>query len=85
VVEHLIATFAGSTAPPVHDRAVGYQEVETILCKWKSHMNGHYRVGRDCIEIREGLEDWREVSPAVAEFLHLMPTGSPIEATSAAA
>src|SRR6185436_13579304 len=37
VVEHLIATFHGHSAPPAHDRPVGYQEVETILCKCKSH------------------------------------------------
>lgn len=85
VVEHLIEHFSGFSAPPAHDRPVGYQEAETILCKWKSHMNGHYPVGKDCREIREGLEAWVEVAPSAAEFLHWMPTGEQAPATSEAA
>jgi hypothetical protein len=85
VVEHLIEHFEGWSAPPAHDRPVGYQEVETILCKWKSHMNGHYPVGKDCREIREGLEAWAAVAPSAAEFLHWMPTGDQAPATSGAA
>ena len=34
-------------APPRNERLLGPQEYETILCKWKSHMSGHYRVGED--------------------------------------
>jgi hypothetical protein len=79
VVEHLIAEFAGLSAPPAHDRPIGYQEVETVLCKWKSHVNGHYPVGKDCREIREGLEAWSGVSEAARDFLHWMPTGEPME------
>jgi hypothetical protein len=81
VVRHLIETFKDHDAPPGGGRKVGYQEVETILCKWQSHMNGHYPVGNDLIEIAEGLEAWAEVSPAAKEFLHHLPD-VPTEADS---
>ena len=42
-------------APPRYERRINIQEIETILCKWKSHMNGHYFVGKDIQEIRHGL------------------------------
>jgi hypothetical protein len=43
-------------APPRFERTINIQEIETILCKWKSHLNGHYPVGKDTHEIREHLE-----------------------------
>lgn len=42
-------------APPRYERRLNGQEYETILCKWKSHLSGHYSVGKDIHEIREGL------------------------------
>lgn len=81
VVEHLIAEYKGTSAPPAYDRDVGYQEVETVLCKWKSHINGHYPVGKDCVEISEGLRSWAEVSDAAREFLHWMPVGKQVDGT----
>lgn len=42
-------------APPRYERPINIQEVETILCKWKSHTNGHYEIGKDTHEIRHGL------------------------------
>jgi hypothetical protein len=51
VVEEL----AGYTAPPRHERPVGVQEAETVLCKWKSHLGGHYHVGKDVHEVRVAL------------------------------
>lgn len=44
-----------SKAPPLYDRRINVQETETVFCKWKSHLNGHYPVGKDTIEIQEGL------------------------------
>lgn len=73
VVDYLLKEFQTFSAPPLHDRSVGLQEVETILCKWKSHMNGHYPLYNDLIDIREGLEAWESVSPTAAEFKHHMP------------
>ncbi len=42
-------------APPDFERKLGFQEAETILCKWKSYMNGHYHVGEDVEAVRSGL------------------------------
>lgn len=42
-------------APPGFDRGVNAQEAETVLCKWKSHLNGHYTLGEDIRSLRTGL------------------------------
>lgn len=42
-------------APPRYERTLNGQEYETILCKWKSHLSGHYHVGKDITEIKHGL------------------------------
>lgn len=73
VVDYLKDHFKSHTAPPLHDRPVGLQEVETILCKWKSHTNGHYPLNNDIDEINHGLQEWREVSETARAFLHAMP------------
>jgi hypothetical protein len=54
--DSLLKKFRTYTAPPQHERRINIQEVETILCKWKSHLSGHYKVGKDTKEIKEGLE-----------------------------
>lgn len=48
------------SAPPadIRGRKVGVQEVETICCKWKSHMGGHYWPGKDIHEVRASLTRW---------------------------
>jgi hypothetical protein len=79
VVEHLIKEFQDLSAPPSDNRPIGFQEVETVLCKWKSHVNGHYPVGKDCHEIRAGLAAWGAVSEAAREFYHEMPDATAIE------
>lgn len=73
VTEYLINHFRDYNAPPFGDRAVNIQEVETILCKWKSHMNGHYPLNNDIHEIREGLALWAERSVAAHTFRLHMP------------
>lgn len=40
-------------APPAYDRWLNIQEYETILCKYKSHVNGHYPLWKDTREIHE--------------------------------
>jgi len=42
-------------APPLYDRPLNVQETETIFCKWKSHLGGHYPLGKDTHEIGLGL------------------------------
>jgi Alpha-glutamyl/putrescinyl thymine pyrophosphorylase clade 2 len=60
---HLHVHFSNVSAPPRHDRPCGVQEVETICCKWKSHMNGHYWVGKDIHEHRRALDPrWGETA-----------------------
>ncbi|MCK5639904.1 MAG: hypothetical protein KAJ19_03875 [Gammaproteobacteria bacterium] len=76
VVVHLTETFSDLTAPPLGDRPVGLQEVETCLCKWKSHMNGHYPLFNDIDEINEGLSEWAGVSKTAQEMLKAMPKRS---------
>lgn len=73
VVDYLQNEFHSLLAPPHDDRPVGLQEIETILCKWKSHMNGHYPLFNDTREIREGLKPWTDVSETARKFLAKMP------------
>ena len=58
-LQRILAVLGSYKAPPMFERAINVQEVETILCKWKSHMNGHYEVGKDIREIREALERFK--------------------------
>lgn len=74
VVHFLTTTFSDWKAPPHFDRPVGLQEVETILCKWKSHLNGHYPLNNDITEIRAGLQPWLEHSPTARRFFAAMPS-----------
>jgi hypothetical protein len=60
--EMVMATFSKFPAPPDMRRACGPQEVETILCKWKSHMGGHYPVGKDIREVNHALQGWGDVA-----------------------
>ena len=57
-VDHYIKVFRKFKAPPSGDRPVNVQEVETIFCKYKSHLKGHYPMGKDTLEIRHGLAGW---------------------------
>lgn len=66
-------------APPAFDRPIGLQEMETILCKWKSHQNGHYPALKDINEIRHGLTDWAKVSNTAQRFLNVMPNGEKVQ------
>lgn len=68
-VERLRLKFAGVLAPPHFDRPVGIMEIETVLCKWKSHVNGHYPIGKDTHEIREGLKGWGDTAQHLQQFL----------------
>lgn len=73
VVNYLKMFFKDFSAPPSHDRSIGLQEVETVLCKWKSHCNGHYPLNNDIQEINVGLQPWTGVSETAKIFLSSMP------------
>lgn len=56
--DFLMEEFQKHQAPPGFDRPCGVTEVETILCKWKAHKNGHYPLGKDTQEIYHSLQSW---------------------------
>lgn len=58
---HTATSFLGQQlghlkAPPLRDRGINLQEIETVLCKWKSHLRGHYPLNNDIDEINHGLD-----------------------------
>lgn len=69
VTEHMLEAYRQIVAPPGGDRYVNVQEVETVLCKWKSARNGHYWIGADTKSHREELERW-----GAHDFLAHYPT-----------
>jgi hypothetical protein len=75
VVDYLLKHFGEEHGflCPNKSRIVGLQEIETILCKWKSHENGHYPLYNDIGELRHGLEPWAKVSSLAAQLLECVP------------
>ena len=63
-VEHYVKVFRAAKfkAPPTGDRLVNVQEIETIFCKYKSHLKGHYPMGKDTLEIGHGLQGWGDLA-----------------------
>jgi hypothetical protein len=80
IFDYLIEHFQDYAAPPLYDRPVSVQEVESVLCKWKSHRNGRYPLFNDIREIHEGLVDWSKISQTAELFKAAMPI-VPIEGT----
>ena len=74
VVAYLSAKFADLKAPPRDDRQIGLQEIETVLCKWKSHTNGKYPLGKDTREIRHEVMKWTKCSQLAERFLRALPS-----------
>lgn len=77
VVNYLTEQFKSHLAPPLFDRPIGLQEIETILCKWKSHLNGHYPLNNDILEISAALNEWAPYSETAKKMLSYMPTVLP--------
>ena len=69
VVELLMKKFRKFKAPPRYERPVNAQEVETILCKWKSHLSGHYPMRKDTKEIYHALKGWGEFAEHLQSVL----------------
>jgi hypothetical protein len=76
VVQYLQDAFADRKAPPTRDRGINLQEIETILCKWKSHMSGHYPLWNDITEIGHSIDKWVADSELAAAFQIALPTRS---------
>jgi hypothetical protein len=63
-------------APPDFARPVNVQEIETCLCKYKSHINGHYPPGKDTLEVLNGLKEARwgnSITRSMVEVLETLP------------
>ena len=69
VVNQLQSDFGNYKAPPYLDRPVNIQEIETILCKYKSYINGHYPIGNDTYEIHEGLKGCGDMAQELEHHL----------------
>lgn len=67
-VKHYIKAFSKFKAPG-GDRKVNVQEVETIFCKYKSHLKGHYPLGKDTREVHHGLQGWGPLAERLDEAL----------------
>ena len=66
-------------APPRNERKINIQEIETILCKWKSHMGGHYPINNDIDELHEGLKGWGKEADSFAEHMPGVKTPTPTD------
>lgn len=63
VVERLQHELRGFKAPPRYERSINVQEVETILCKYKSSVNKSYYLGKDTVDFYEQLGDFKRWGP----------------------
>lgn len=75
VVLQMESFFRQYPAPPHYDRPVNVQEVETILCKYKSHYKGSYPLYKDIREIGHAMSDprWGSTSLRISSNLPKMP------------
>lgn len=63
-VAHYVGVFRKEKfkAPGGTPRLVNVQEIETVFCKYKSHIKGHYPPGKDTREITHGLTGWGDLA-----------------------
>ena len=73
VFDYLIEHFSDHLEPPLNDRATSIAAVETISCKYKSHLHGHYPLYNDIREIHHGLTPWAEINETAKKFQLKMP------------
>ncbi len=69
VCAQYVAYFKAFKAPPAKDRRCNIQEVETIFCKFKSHHNGHYPMGKDSTELGHALVGWGDLADQIAHHV----------------
>lgn len=67
MIPYLMQSFATTVGPD--NRGVGVQELETILCKFKSYVNGHYPIGKDTREILHALNGWGNLATQLQTVL----------------
>ena len=68
-VDLLMRQFGHLVAPPKDGRLVNIQEIETCLCKHRSHLHGHYPLNNDLHEVTETLKHWSGVSLTAKHLL----------------
>lgn len=69
VVAAMEGEFVHYLAPPYLDRPLNVQEYETIFCKYKAHIKGHYPPLFDIMEIRHGLKEWGGLAGVLMNYL----------------
>lgn len=60
VVEAMLLSYSDLAVRTARPREVRVQEVETVLCKWKSARRSHYRIGKDTVDHRRELKSWSQ-------------------------
>jgi hypothetical protein len=65
----LIDFWSKVPAPPQGNRLCGFQELETICCKFKAYRSGHYWIGKDIREVRAALRGWGTTATRVLESM----------------
>ncbi len=73
VTVYLENEFKDLPAPPRFERQINIQEVETVLCKWKSHMHGKYPMNNDIKEIYHSLEKWECICTTATILKNSLP------------
>lgn len=68
VVDYCREAFKSYEVPHKPNRPVDMFCLETIFCKFQSHLNGHYPLNNDLHEISEGLAPWLPHSSAARLF-----------------
>ena len=69
VVKALLKALGKLKAPPSLDRVINVQCAETILCKYKSGVFGHYPRGKDTREVLHGLRAPKWECPVVRKMI----------------
>ena len=72
VCQELLQIHEGRRAPPTYDRPINIQEIETILCKFKSHWYGHYPLGKDTVEVYHALQGYGTLADKMSKALYDM-------------
>lgn len=69
VFDYLEVDFGAYKAPPYLDRRINIQEMETVACKYKAYINGHYPLGLDTFDIYHGLRGWGDLAQELSRYL----------------
>lgn len=74
MVARLRVAFEEFQIPHKPGHPVDMFTIETIACKHKSHLSGHYPLWNDIRDISKGLQRWMPICPSARAFHQAMPT-----------